>query len=213
MRIQPSREFTLVDMARAFNVAAHTSIGQKRKYTNEDYHVHPEEVLQILLTYCDPSPVLQAASLLHDVIEDTNTTRDHIAQVFGQDVSSLVVQVSDVSKPSDGNRKVRKDLDLQHLAKASLNGKRLKCADLISNAKSICQYDPAFAKTFLVEMFDILVEFYLLIDDERVFRKAMTTCHEAFQKLYPDPVRYIKAIGKRLSDQPDHFVDIFHGKI
>lgn len=211
MRIQPRRDFTLVDMARAFSVAAHTAVDQKRKYTGEDYHHHPEEVLQILLTYCDPDEAEQAAALLHDIIEDTATTREHIARVFGQDVGGLVVEVSDVSTAADGNRKVRKAMDREHLSQASRRGKRLKCADLISNSSSITKHDPAFAKTYLEEKLFILFDFYGEMINEPIYRKAMRQCQEAFAALYPDQKMYDKKVGKLTHGQPDMFMDIFNG--
>lgn len=213
MRIQPSRDFTIVDMARAFAVAAHTAVDQKRKYTGEDYHHHPEEVLQILLTYTDPSPEEQAAALLHDIIEDTATTKEHITRVFGRTVSGYVVEVSDVSTKADGNRKARKAKDCDHLAKASIEGKRLKCADLLSNSMSITKHDPAFAKTFLAEELEILWAFYGEMHDEEIFRKTMRVCNEAFLELYPNPVHYLKVVDKFLADKPDLFVKIFNGDV
>lgn len=196
MRIQPQRDFTLVDMARAFAVAAHTAVNQKRKYTGEDYHVHPEEVLGILLTYCDPNAEEQAAALLHDIIEDTSTTREHITRVFGTYVSELVVEVSDVSRKEDGVRKVRKAMDLEHLSKASIWGKRLKCADLISNSKSIAQHDVSFAKTYLVEKLAILDAFYLEMQNEPIFVKAFSVCLDAFKAIYKEPEELVKVMSK-----------------
>lgn len=213
MRQQPQREFTIVDLARAFDVAAHTAINQKRKYTGEDYHVHPEEVLSILLTYCDPPPEVQAATLLHDVIEDTATTREHIARVFGQYVAQLVVEVSDVSKASDGTRKTRKALDREHLAKASLWGKRLKCADLISNSRSIAQYDIKFGQVYLEEKLAILRDFYEECVDESVFRKAMAVCGEAFLKVYPEQATREKVMKRLLKDDPDLFCKLLWGTL
>jgi (p)ppGpp synthase/HD superfamily hydrolase len=213
MRIQPQREFTLVDMARAFDVAAHTAVNQKRKYTGEDYHVHPEEVLSILLTYCDPSAEEQAAALLHDVIEDTATTREHIARVFGQVVAKLVVEVSDVSKPSDGTRKVRKALDREHLSKASFQGKRLKCADLISNSKSIAQHDVNFAKVYLEEKLAIMWDFYDELYDEPIFIKAMEVAGIAFMTIYPDAAIRDTTMKKLLKGKPDLFVSQLWGEV
>jgi (p)ppGpp synthase/HD superfamily hydrolase len=196
MRQSLNRDFTLVDLARAFAIAAHTAVNQKRKYTGEDYHVHPEEVLNILLTYHEPTPEEQAAALLHDIIEDTSTTRDHIARVFGQKVASLVVEVSDVSVKEDGNRKARKAKDLEHLAKASVQGMVLKCADLISNCKSIAKYDPSFAKTFLSEAMAILHRFEFPLRDELIYQKVIEVVNEAYQQVYPDPMAYYEEINK-----------------
>lgn len=59
-----------------------------------------------------------AAAYLHDVVEDTPVSIHEIREEIGPEVSELVDWLTDVSKPEDGNRRVRKELDRQHLAKA-----------------------------------------------------------------------------------------------
>lgn len=208
MRQQPLREFTIVDMARAFNVAAHTAINQKRKYTGEDYYHHPEEVLQILLTYTDPTKEEQAAALLHDVIEDTSVVREHIARVFGQVVANLVVEVSDVSKPHDGNRKVRKALDRAHLNRGSIQSKRLKCADLMSNSKSITAHDPKFAEVYLAEEIDILDDFYGEMHGEWIYQETVALAGQAFLKLYPESTKRHGVLTKLLKGKKADFIEL-----
>lgn len=59
-------------------------------------------------------------------------------------------------KPEDGNRKTRKEIDKNHLAKASELGQTIKLADLISNTSTITKYDPKFAKTYMQEKKELL---------------------------------------------------------
>ena len=92
-----------------------------------------------------------AADWLHDTVEDTPTTIEDIKMQFGIKIAELVSDLTDVSKPEDGNRKIRKTLDRLHLAKASPMAKTIKLADLIDNAESITQYDPKFAKVYMHE--------------------------------------------------------------
>jgi (p)ppGpp synthase/HD superfamily hydrolase len=148
----------MIQRADAFAEAAHASIDQRRKYGGEPYIVHPREVQQILLTYCE-SPVSeaqQAAALMHDVVEDTPITIDEIRDHFGDEVADLVDWLTDVSKPTDGNRKARKALDLAHTAAAPVDAKNIKLADCISNAPSITAHDPGFARKWLQEKAAIL---------------------------------------------------------
>ncbi len=129
--------------------------GQLRKYTHDPYHVHPFEVSEILSSV-DANEKVQIAGLLHDVIEDCGVTREDIADLFGQRVADLVVMVTDISKPEDGNRAIRKALDKDHLAKADSDGQTVKLADLISNLPSIVEHDPGFAKVYMAEKKDLL---------------------------------------------------------
>ena len=73
----------------------------------------------------------------------------------------LVRDLTDVSKPEDGNRAVRKEIDRQHTAQASPQAKTIKLADLISNTVSIVEHDPKFARIYLKEkalLLEVLTE-------------------------------------------------------
>lgn len=141
-----------VERAAAFCVGAHCAVGQKRKYTGEDYWHHPVEVMVILSEVVPgASEAMRVAALLHDVVEDTDVTLETVRDLFGETVAAYVEQLTDVSKPEDGNRAVRKALDLAHTALASPEAKSIKLADLISNSRSIIERDPVFAVTYLAE--------------------------------------------------------------
>lgn len=143
----------LVQKADAFAEKAHSDVNQVRKYTGEPYINHPREVRAILKKYASGpiSPEQEAAALLHDVVEDTNVTAQQIEQEFGHEVANLVGWLTDVSKLEDGNRKIRKNIDLQHTAAAPAAAQSIKLSDLISNSVSIVKHDPGFAKTYLRE--------------------------------------------------------------
>lgn len=83
---RPDIDIALLDETYAFAAAAHE--GQKR-YSGEDYIIHPVEVARILLGLNPDMAALQAA-LLHDVTEDTPVPLSEIEQKFGSEVSSLV---------------------------------------------------------------------------------------------------------------------------
>lgn len=140
-----------IESAKVFCLAAHAAVGQKRKYTHEPYHVHPFEVAETVASteYCTEEMIV--AALLHDVVEDTQVSLEVIARQFGLVVAAYVEQLTDVSKPEDGNRATRKAIDLAHTAKASPQAKTIKLADLISNSRSIIEHDPEFAKVYLAE--------------------------------------------------------------
>ena len=138
----------LVHRAKEFAILAHE--GQVRKYTHVPYIVHPVEVMEIVRTVKHDDTML-AAALLHDVVEDTDCTIDDIRAEFGENVASLVADLTDVSKPDDGNREVRKAKDRAHLASASAAAQTVKIADLISNSLDIMKHDPAFAKIYIAE--------------------------------------------------------------
>ncbi len=140
----------IVERARVFATAAHAAVGQTRKYTGEPYVVHPIEVSELVASV-GGTEAMVAAALLHDVLEDTEVTVDVLEELFGSEVADLVLWLTDISKPEDGNRSTRKALDRQHSAAAPAAAQTIKVADLISNTRTIVEFDPGFARTYLEE--------------------------------------------------------------
>lgn len=144
-------DISIVQKAQIFAIAAHAAVQQKRKYTGEPYIAHPAEVARIVAEVEGSTEDMVAAAWLHDVVEDTGVTLTDINLNFGADIAALVGWLTDVSKPEDGNRAKRKAIDREHTAQAPAEAQTIKLADLISNSKSIMQYDPDFAVTYLAE--------------------------------------------------------------
>jgi (p)ppGpp synthase/HD superfamily hydrolase len=138
----------MINKAREFAREKHKD--QKRKYTLEPYFVHLEEVANIVREIGGSEEMI-AAAYLHDVVEDQPVNLEEIYYLFGGYVAYLVGCLTDTSKPSDGNRRARKDKDLLHTADSNAEAKTIKLADLISNTRSIVEYDPDFARVYLRE--------------------------------------------------------------
>ena len=83
---------------------------------------------------------------------------DTITSLFGSVVASLVKDLTDVSKPSDGNREARKTIDRLHTADASADAQFIKCADIMDNAWDIADNDPSFWRVYQREMSLLLDE-------------------------------------------------------
>lgn len=145
-----------VERARIFATAAHAAVDQRRKYTNEPYIVHPTEVAAIVAGVPGATPEMIAAAWLHDVVEDTQVTEQVIREEFGDAVADIVMWLTDVSRPEDGNRARRKAIDRAHTAQAPAEAQTVKLADLISNTKTITAYDPEFARVYLEEKRQLL---------------------------------------------------------
>ena len=138
------------EIQESYIVARDAHEGQTRT-SGDPYITHPIAVAYILSeTKLDHETIM--AALLHDVIEDTEATYDDVVVNFGVVIADLVNELTDVSKPEDGNRAVRKALDRAHLAKASADAQTIKLADIISNSKDIKVNDPKFAKVYIPEM-------------------------------------------------------------
>ena len=174
-------------LAWAFAEQAHRSVDQKRKYTGEPYIVHPQSVADIVQSVTHDENMVCAA-LLHDVVEDTSVTLLEIESRFGQDVASLVSDLTDVSTREMGNRKVRKEVDRQHIAKASPRAKTIKLADLIHNTENIVANDKGFAKVYLAEkrlLLEVLTE-----GDVTLWNRAKNLLEKSERQLYREEDTY-----------------------
>lgn len=141
---------SLVERAASFAKAAHESVGQRRKYTGEPYIVHPQSVASIVASVTDDENMICAA-WLHDVVEDTPISLEEIRAEFGDDIANLVDGLTDVSKPEDGNRASRLEIDRNHTAATCPRTKSIKLADLIDNLTDIVDQASGFARRYIPE--------------------------------------------------------------
>ncbi len=159
----------LIIEAKKYAIEVHQRIKHVRKYSNQPYRVHLEAVAELVSTVTD-DPETIAAAWLHDTVEDTPATFEDIENVFSSTIADLVEELTDISRPSDGNRASRKAIDRQHLAKASSRAKTVKLSDLIDNCQDICKHDPRFARVYLEEMNALLT--VLKDGDPKLYKKA-----------------------------------------
>jgi (p)ppGpp synthase/HD superfamily hydrolase len=126
----------------AARFAAERHSAQRRKgSTAEPYVNHLLEVAELLARTADDLDTdLIVAALLHDAIEDVGVTREEIADRFGEDVASLVVEVTDdKSLPKE----TRKALQVENAPKKSARAQAIGTADKIANVRSIAASPPA----------------------------------------------------------------------
>tara|TARA_B100000809_G_scaffold221638_1_gene230041 strand:- start:358 stop:765 length:408 start_codon:yes stop_codon:yes gene_type:complete len=119
------------------------------------------------------SKVQVASALLHDTVEDTSVTNADVKELFGPEVANLVHWLTDTSRPSDGNRALRKGIDADRLASAPAEAQFVKLADMIDNADSIFRFDAGFAKQFVKEMAH-LVEIMTKVHGSSLWLEAQT---------------------------------------
>ncbi len=161
----------MVVEAKMFATAAHAAIGQKRKYSGDDYIVHPQRVAAIVEKHGGTDEMI-AAAWLHDTVEDTDVTPILITKMFGVDVADIVEGLTDISLPSDGNRAKRKSIDRIHSASASTEAQFVKCADIIDNSWDIAENDLSFAKVYKSEVF-LLLHAMTKVKHTEIWEQAM----------------------------------------
>ncbi len=128
-------------VAQAYAFAAERHVEQRRKGAREEpYLNHLVEVAALIAAATDgKDPNLIAAAVLHDTIEDTETSHAELESHFNKDVADLVLEVTDDKKLP---KQTRKDLQVQNTPKKSARAKMIKIADKTSNLRSILNSPP-----------------------------------------------------------------------
>ncbi|MCK1757834.1 HD domain-containing protein [Bradyrhizobium sp. 137] len=128
----------LVSEAAEFAARRHNGMARKGR-GNEPYINHLAEVANLLATATDGADAeLVAAGWLHDSIEDTDTTREELAQRFSERVAALVAECTDDRSLPKAERRRRQVMDAP---KKSVGAKLIKIADKISNTGARIQTD------------------------------------------------------------------------
>ena len=126
---------TVEQLNQAIIFATERHAGQVRKGTDIPYIVHPLETM-LILSHMHADINLQIAGLLHDLVEDTDTSVEEIAARFGDDVASLVNHHSEDKSKSWAERKTTA---IYALKSADERIKMLVLADKLSNLRSIAR--------------------------------------------------------------------------
>jgi len=127
---------------KALQFSADKHRNQRRKDTEASPYInHPIDVAATLWNVgkVRNGNVLVAA-ILHDTIEDTDAKPEDIGSLFGDEVRSLVMEVTD-----DKNlpKEVRKKLQIKNAAHKSPGAKEIKLADKICNVLDVTHAPPA----------------------------------------------------------------------
>jgi guanosine-3',5'-bis(diphosphate) 3'-pyrophosphohydrolase len=116
--------------------------GQSRKdAARSPYIGHPIAVARVLATVGGVrDPEMLMAAILHDTVEDTDTTFAELEARFGERVTSLVRELTDDKSLPKAERKQRQ---VEHAAASSAEAKQLKMADKICNLEDLHSAPPA----------------------------------------------------------------------
>ena len=126
----------------ALQYAAHKHRDQRRKDPDASPYInHPIALANILWVsggIDDPNVI--CAALLHDTVEDTETTEAELVEHFGPKIASIVMEVTD---DTSLERAERKQMQVDHAPHLSREAKLVKLADKISNVRDVASAPPA----------------------------------------------------------------------
>lgn len=129
-------------LLRAVNFAARKHSTQRRKDPDASPYINHPIAVAALVTevggVTDRATIL--AAILHDTIEDTETSFSELAEAFGSEVAGIVAEVTDDKSRAKAERK---ELQIKHAPGASAAAKIVKLADKICNVVDISATPPS----------------------------------------------------------------------
>jgi guanosine-3',5'-bis(diphosphate) 3'-pyrophosphohydrolase len=130
-----------LDFVRALAFASRKHSQQRRKDADASPYInHPIALVSILAVEAGISGrETLCAALLHDTIEDTDTSVEELVETFGRPVASLVQEVTDDKRVPKAERK---RLQVEHAAHLSPKARAVKLADKISNLRDVADGPP-----------------------------------------------------------------------
>ena len=137
-----SKHADLGQILLAAEFAARKHRRQRRKDRDATPYInHPLALARLLWTTGRVrDPIVLAAALLHDTIEDTRTTRAELVRHFGAGVANVVVEVTDNTRLA---KATRKRLQIEHAPKLSTRARLVKLADKTCNLRDVAKSPPA----------------------------------------------------------------------
>src|SRR5215212_2122788 len=153
-RYNPNTDEALLNRAYVYAMKAH---GEQKRASGDPYFSHPLEVAAIL-TDLKLDDATIAAALLHDTIEDTQTTRDEIDQLFGHDIGTLVDGLTKLKKLDLVTKEAKQAENLRKLLLAIADDVRVllvKLADRLHNMRTLDHVKPEGRQRTAEETIDI----------------------------------------------------------
>src|SRR3954471_7596792 len=150
----PNTDEALLNRAYVYAMKAH---GEQIRASGDPYFSHPLEVAAIL-TDLKLDDATIAAALLHDTIEDTQTTRDEIDQLFGHDIGALVDGLTKLKKLDLVTKEAKQAENLRRLLLAIADDVRVllvKLADRLHNMRTLDHVPPISRRRIAEETLDI----------------------------------------------------------
>lgn len=137
-----TQEVELKLLIQALAFAAHKHRDQRRKNADASPYInHPISLANILCNEANVTDInVICGALLHDTIEDTETTKEELVNEFGQDICDVVLDVTDDKSIED--KQERKRLQIEHASHISTPAKLVKLADKISNLRDVANDPP-----------------------------------------------------------------------
>ena len=128
-------------LIKAMSFAAHKHKDQRRKDKEASPYInHPIGLAEVLVNVGNVTDInTVCAALLHDTVEDTETTTEELTENFGAEISDIVMEVTDDQTLS---KEERKQAQIDHAMHLSKQARAVKLADKICNLGDVSSSPP-----------------------------------------------------------------------
>ncbi len=208
---QSDKQYDVNKIIAAYEIAdeAHSDI---KRSSGEPYITHPVAVACILLEFCMDTDTLVAA-LLHDVVEDTDTSLEFIKKKFGEDVANLVDGVTKIGQVPLNTKEEQQAENIRKILMAMSKDIRviiIKLADRLHNMRTIMYRPPEKQRKKALET----MNFYAPI----AHRLGMSAVKEEMEDisiriLDPYGTKAIEDMLDTHKEQRNTFIDTITGRI
>ncbi|MDE7234594.1 MAG: RelA/SpoT family protein, partial [Ruminiclostridium sp.] len=205
------KQYDLAKIISAYEFANEAHMGVKRS-SGEPYITHPIAVACILLEYCMDTDTICAA-LLHDVVEDTDTTLDTLSKKFSPEIANLVDGVTKIGQVPLNTKEEQQAENIRKILIAMSKDIRviiIKLADRLHNMRTIMFRPPEKQRKKALEN----MNFYAPI----AHRLGMSAVKEEMEDisikiLDPYGVKAIEDFLSRNKEERSSFIDVIRERI
>jgi GTP pyrophosphokinase len=199
----PADDLEMIEKAYIYSATVHQ--GQVR-LSGEPYLTHPMEVAGILADMkLDAATII--SGLLHDTVEDTLTTQEHIEEEFGKDVAFLVGGLTKLSRISFGSQEERQAENFRKMILAMSTDIRIllvRLADRIHNMRTL-QYQPQERRIYIAKE---TMEIYAPLANRLGINWMKIELEDlSFQYLYPEEYGELSRRVVKTNESRDRYTE------
>lgn len=190
---------------KAYDIAHKLHEGQKR-LSGEPYIIHPMNVASILDELGLDERAI-SAGLLHDVVEDTQYSKEDMAREFGEDIADLVEGVTKISEIKSQSKETEAADNIRKMLLATIKDVRvmlIKLADKTHNVRTL-KYQPEEKQKRIAK--EVLSLYAPIAGRLGVYKVKFELEDLAFQSLYPTEYQEIKKRVSAKKSERDEYIE------
>ncbi len=199
------------EVKKAYEYASSLHEGQMRQ-SGEPYISHPLNVAYILAEMHADKDTL-CAGLLHDTLEDTDTTKEEIARLFSDDVANMVDGVTKISKLNFSTKQEQNMANTRKIITSMQSDIRIvlvKLADRLHNMRTLQFKSEYKQKENSIETMELFVPMAYQLGAYRIKSELEDL---SFKYIDPDGYKKIQAIMNRIEEDSKSCIEEMLGKI